>query len=127
MGSHMKKSIFDEQTSKSLKKWHMAVKKKHGGRGGKSPTHTLGDINYLLFSIFCLFVWFFYFLQFCPKTRFIVENSLGNFTFFLCSFLCLVGLGKMGERDRLDGSSWGEPAFSICWPGSHLSESFHGE
>ncbi|KAL4645766.1 hypothetical protein ACB092_02G257200 [Castanea dentata] len=42
MGSHMKKSIFDEQTSKALKKWHMAVKKKHGGRGGKSPTHTLG-------------------------------------------------------------------------------------
>ncbi|XP_052190383.1 MLO-like protein 10 [Diospyros lotus] len=36
MGSHMKKSIFDEQTSKALKKWHMAVKKKQG-RGGKSP------------------------------------------------------------------------------------------
>ncbi|KAK9989979.1 hypothetical protein SO802_024964 [Lithocarpus litseifolius] len=42
MGSHMKKSIFDEQTSKALKKWHMAVKKKHGGRGGKSSTRTLG-------------------------------------------------------------------------------------
>jgi mlo protein len=42
MGSNMKKSIFDEQTSKALKKWHMAVKKKHGGRGGKSPTLTLG-------------------------------------------------------------------------------------
>ncbi|KAK7856150.1 mlo-like protein 8 [Quercus suber] len=42
MGSHMKKSIFDEQTSKALKKWHMAVKKKHGRRGGKSPTDTLG-------------------------------------------------------------------------------------
>ncbi|ONH97361.1 hypothetical protein PRUPE_7G185400 [Prunus persica] len=43
MGSHMKKSIFDEQTSKALKKWHMAVKKKHGGtHGGKSPTQTLG-------------------------------------------------------------------------------------
>lgn len=42
MGSHMKKSIFDEQTSRALKKWHMAVKKKHGGRGGKSSTHTLG-------------------------------------------------------------------------------------
>ncbi|CAI9097140.1 OLC1v1033487C1 [Oldenlandia corymbosa var. corymbosa] len=39
MGSHMKKTIFDEQTSKALKKWHMAVKKKHGG---KSPTRTLG-------------------------------------------------------------------------------------
>nr|ACZ81390.1 powdery mildew resistance locus O protein [Prunus persica] len=32
-----------EQTSKALKKWHMAVKKKHGGtHGGKSPTQTLG-------------------------------------------------------------------------------------
>lgn len=28
MGSHMKKSIFDEQTSKAIKKWHMAIKKK---------------------------------------------------------------------------------------------------
>ncbi|CAK9156287.1 unnamed protein product [Ilex paraguariensis] len=42
MGSHMKKSIFDEQTSKALKKWRMAVKKKKGGRAGKSPTRTLG-------------------------------------------------------------------------------------
>ncbi|KAL7192815.1 hypothetical protein ACSBR2_024603 [Camellia fascicularis] len=41
MGSHMKKSIFDEQTSKALKKWRMAVKNKHG-KGGKSPTQTLG-------------------------------------------------------------------------------------
>ncbi|XP_051139467.1 MLO-like protein 8 [Andrographis paniculata] len=40
MGSHMKKSIFDEQTSKALKKWHMAVKKK--ARGGSTPTRTLG-------------------------------------------------------------------------------------
>ncbi|CAI9763511.1 unnamed protein product [Fraxinus pennsylvanica] len=37
MGTHMKKSIFDEQTSKALKKWHMAVKKKQGGKGGRSP------------------------------------------------------------------------------------------
>ncbi|CAL9133888.1 unnamed protein product [Musa acuminata var. zebrina] len=29
MGSHMKRSIFDEQTSKALKKWHQVVKKKH--------------------------------------------------------------------------------------------------
>ncbi|EXB70344.1 MLO-like protein 8 [Morus notabilis] len=42
MGSRMKKSIFDEQTSKALKKWHMAVKKKHGGKGSKSSTVTLG-------------------------------------------------------------------------------------
>ncbi|PON49374.1 Mlo-related protein [Parasponia andersonii] len=43
MGSGMKKSIFDGQTSKALKKWHMAVKKKQGGgRGPKSPTITLG-------------------------------------------------------------------------------------
>ncbi|RVX21132.1 MLO-like protein 8 [Vitis vinifera] len=32
MGSNMKRSVFDEQTSKALKKWHMAVKKRHGGR-----------------------------------------------------------------------------------------------
>lgn len=37
MGSRMKRSIFDEQTSKALKKWHMTVKKKHGGvKLGKS-------------------------------------------------------------------------------------------
>ncbi|XP_028109106.1 MLO-like protein 10 isoform X2 [Camellia sinensis] len=41
MGSRMKKSIFDEQTSKAIKKWHMAAKNKHG-KGGKSPTQTLG-------------------------------------------------------------------------------------
>lgn len=45
MGSNMKKSIFDEQTSKALKKWHMAVKKKHGGRAGRSPTRTLGNAS----------------------------------------------------------------------------------
>lgn len=39
MGTRMKKSIFDEQTSKALKKWHMAVKKRHG----KSPTRKLGS------------------------------------------------------------------------------------
>ncbi|KAJ0643003.1 hypothetical protein HanOQP8_Chr16g0639951 [Helianthus annuus] len=40
MGSHMKKSIFDEQTSKALKNWRMAaVKKKRGGGsvGSNSP------------------------------------------------------------------------------------------
>lgn len=42
MGSNMKKSIFDEQTSKALKKWHMAVKKKHVAKGDKSP-RTLGS------------------------------------------------------------------------------------
>ncbi|GFZ09472.1 seven transmembrane MLO family protein [Actinidia rufa] len=42
MGSHMKKSIFDEQTSKALKKWHMAVKKKHG-KGGKSPSQAMAE------------------------------------------------------------------------------------
>lgn len=41
MGSHMKRTIFDEQTSKALKKWHMAVKKKRG----KSPTRTLGNAS----------------------------------------------------------------------------------
>ncbi|KAI3668894.1 hypothetical protein L6452_40111 [Arctium lappa] len=44
MGSNMKMSIFDEQTSKALKKWRMAVKRKHGGKGGKSPTPSMfGD------------------------------------------------------------------------------------
>ncbi|KAL2522155.1 MLO-like protein 8 [Forsythia ovata] len=49
MGSHMKKSIFDEQTSKALKKWHMAAKKKKkGGRatqalGDASPTSSMGS------------------------------------------------------------------------------------
>ncbi|XP_061997504.1 MLO-like protein 10 [Rosa rugosa] len=42
MGSNMKKSIFDEQTSKALKKWHNAVKKKTTGQGGKSPARVLG-------------------------------------------------------------------------------------
>ncbi|KAF8029184.1 hypothetical protein BT93_E1757 [Corymbia citriodora subsp. variegata] len=44
MGSCMKKSIFDEQTSKALKKWHMAVKKKRLGKGGgkSAATVTLG-------------------------------------------------------------------------------------
>ncbi|RZR92460.1 hypothetical protein BHM03_00020766 [Ensete ventricosum] len=28
MGSHLKRSIFDEQTSKALKRWHQGVKKK---------------------------------------------------------------------------------------------------
>ncbi|CAI9753307.1 unnamed protein product [Fraxinus pennsylvanica] len=45
MGSHMKKSIFDEYTSKALKKWHMTVKKNKGGRVGRSPTRTLGDAS----------------------------------------------------------------------------------
>jgi len=30
MGSRMKTAIFDDQTNKALKKWHMAVKKKQG-------------------------------------------------------------------------------------------------
>lgn len=34
----MKRSIFDEQTSKALKQWHKkAVKKKNDGRGQSSP------------------------------------------------------------------------------------------
>lgn len=39
----MKRSIFDEQTSKALKNWHMAAKKPHVGKssrtlGNTSPT-----------------------------------------------------------------------------------------
>ncbi|KAF5455606.1 hypothetical protein F2P56_025166 [Juglans regia] len=42
MGSTMKRSIFDEQTSKALKQWHKkAVKKKNDGKGS-SPPRTLG-------------------------------------------------------------------------------------
>ncbi|KAE8723150.1 MLO-like protein 8 [Hibiscus syriacus] len=42
MGSGMKKSIFDEQTTKALKRWHLAAKNRHR-KGGKSPTRiTLG-------------------------------------------------------------------------------------
>ena len=37
MGSNMKKSVFDEHTSKALKKWHMNVKKRQ--KGGRSPLH----------------------------------------------------------------------------------------
>ncbi|XP_030523791.1 MLO-like protein 10 [Rhodamnia argentea] len=36
MGSCTKKSIFDEQTSRALRKWHMAAKKRRLGKGGKS-------------------------------------------------------------------------------------------
>lgn len=42
MGSRMKKSIFDEQTSKALKKWHNAVKKrKKEERLGKAGVRNL--------------------------------------------------------------------------------------
>ncbi|KAE8703852.1 MLO-like protein 8 [Hibiscus syriacus] len=41
MGSRMKMSIFDEQTSKALKNWHMAAKKRRGN-ATKSPTRALG-------------------------------------------------------------------------------------
>lgn len=43
MGSNMKKSIFDEQTSKALTKWHREVKRKQEENTEKSPsTQTLG-------------------------------------------------------------------------------------
>ncbi|KAA8532089.1 hypothetical protein F0562_006769 [Nyssa sinensis] len=47
MGSNMKKSIFEEQTSKALKKWHMAVKqkKKKKGRAGKVPYRNPGFLT----------------------------------------------------------------------------------
>lgn len=41
MGSRMKRSIFDEQTSKALKKWHMAVKKKQGVKLGTSKVRAM--------------------------------------------------------------------------------------
>ncbi|KAI3776775.1 hypothetical protein L1987_46564 [Smallanthus sonchifolius] len=43
MGSNMKKSIFDEQTAKALKQWRMAVKKKRGDKGGRSPTRSTAN------------------------------------------------------------------------------------
>ncbi|MFS7969760.1 hypothetical protein Hanom_Chr09g00812941 [Helianthus anomalus] len=43
MGSTMKKSIFDEQTARALKNWRMIVKRKHGGKGGKSPTRSVAS------------------------------------------------------------------------------------
>lgn len=44
MGSTMKRSIFDEQTSKALKQWHKNAMKKKGDGIAKapSPTQTLG-------------------------------------------------------------------------------------
>ncbi|KAL0920305.1 hypothetical protein M5K25_009430 [Dendrobium thyrsiflorum] len=43
MGSHMKRSIFDEQTNRALKKWHQAVRKRHKKGNSPSPTITPGS------------------------------------------------------------------------------------
>lgn len=44
MGSTMKRSIFDHQTSKALKNWHKkAVKKTNEGKPGQLQTRTLGS------------------------------------------------------------------------------------
>ncbi|KAM0034061.1 hypothetical protein Hdeb2414_s0016g00493061 [Helianthus debilis subsp. tardiflorus] len=43
MGSSMKKSIFDEQTARALTNWRMAVKRKHRGKDGKSPTRSVAS------------------------------------------------------------------------------------
>ncbi|XP_034574853.1 LOW QUALITY PROTEIN: MLO-like protein 9 [Setaria viridis] len=41
MGSQMKRTIFDEQTAKALKKWHKAVvKKKHNKESSDDPSQT---------------------------------------------------------------------------------------
>ncbi|PKA52102.1 MLO-like protein 8 [Apostasia shenzhenica] len=40
MGSHMKRSIFDEQTNKALKKWHQAVRKRQKMGMPGSPSMT---------------------------------------------------------------------------------------
>lgn len=39
----MKRSIFDEQTSKALMQWHKNALKKKDGKPGPTPTRTLGD------------------------------------------------------------------------------------
>ncbi|KAI3781314.1 hypothetical protein L2E82_11324 [Cichorium intybus] len=41
MGSTLKKSIFDEHTAKALKKWRMAVKRKHGDKTPRSTATSL--------------------------------------------------------------------------------------
>ncbi|GMH06615.1 hypothetical protein Nepgr_008455 [Nepenthes gracilis] len=41
MGSHMKKSVFDEQTTRALKKWHKTVKKQQQGeKAVTAPSRT---------------------------------------------------------------------------------------
>ncbi|KAK8968952.1 MLO-like protein 10 [Platanthera guangdongensis] len=40
MGSHMKRSIFDEQTNLALKKWHQAVRKRHKREGSSHSIST---------------------------------------------------------------------------------------
>ncbi|XP_054819989.1 MLO-like protein 9 [Prosopis cineraria] len=42
MGSTMKKSIFDEQTSKAIKKWHQNAQMKKKNSKGRTATQTLG-------------------------------------------------------------------------------------
>ncbi|GAA0155491.1 hypothetical protein LIER_13206 [Lithospermum erythrorhizon] len=44
MGSHMKKTIFDDQTSKAIKKWHMAVKDRRE-KEERSTNHTFVDAS----------------------------------------------------------------------------------
>ncbi|XP_073227104.1 uncharacterized protein [Cicer arietinum] len=41
MGSTMKKSIFDEQTSKAIKKWHATAKKNYRLKLGKSSVRAM--------------------------------------------------------------------------------------
>lgn len=45
MGSHMKRSIFDEQTSKALRKWHHQAVVKTKATGGNPNTNTRGSSN----------------------------------------------------------------------------------
>ena len=44
MGSTMKRSVFDEQTSKALKEWHKGVKKKKK-LGGKSTERAMDNFG----------------------------------------------------------------------------------
>lgn len=41
MGSNMKKSIFEEQTAKALKKWHQAAKQRNKQRKGITDTSSI--------------------------------------------------------------------------------------
>ncbi|KAI7742704.1 hypothetical protein M8C21_020711 [Ambrosia artemisiifolia] len=54
MWSTMIKSIFNEQTARPPKNWPMMVKRKQGGKGGKTPTRSVAtpDIVMIIGTIF---------------------------------------------------------------------------
>lgn len=83
----------------------------------------LVSLLFLVFTI--LFKW--YYLTFSFSLCSIQFVFVYNLPFRVCRFLCLVGLAKMGERDRLDGTSRNQLAFSFYWARSHLAESLYDQ